>query len=67
MASAGNDIHSLYLQPIFTSPPLYGDPINKWGFRIPKTAAEARGWFRLRSGSPGRGAASDGKDLGILF
>jgi hypothetical protein len=64
---SGQDAHSVArLMPVFTNPPQYQDfDANQWGFRIPTSAAEARSWFVLRSGSPGQAVASDGGDIGI--
>ena len=53
-------------QPLFIDAPQYGDfAANQWGFRIPRSATEARSWFALKSGSPGKGAASNGTDIGV--
>jgi len=52
--------------PAFRDPPEYQDfSANRWGFRIPNSAAEARSWFFLTEGSSGTGAASDKRDIGI--
>jgi hypothetical protein len=61
------DGHSIVRQPpAFVDAPQYADAdANKWGFRIPASVAEARSWFVLQASSPGKGAASDGDDIGI--
>jgi hypothetical protein len=63
----GRDSESIFdVLPGFEDPPQYEDfSANRWGFRIPTSAAEARSWFFLRKGSPGTGAASDKSDIGI--
>ena len=66
-ALRGQDPHSLHQQrPLFANAPEYEDfAVNQWGFRVPSSVAEARSWFSLASGSPGKNAASDGTDMGI--
>ena len=69
----GQDRHSIVGKPpVFTDAPQYSLPLpipgnaeNQWGFWIPGSAAEARRRFALQPGSPGKNAASDGKDIGI--
>lgn len=67
VALSGEDKNSIVRQaPQFTDPPQYGDySANQWGFRIPRSVDEARSWFVLKPGSPGKNAASDGTDVGI--
>ena len=68
VAQTGEDTNSIVRQePLFVDAPLNNDfTENRWGFRIPDTVAEARSWFQLIAGSPGRNAASDGLDMGII-
>ena len=68
VAQTGEDTNSIVRQePLFVDAPLNNDfTENRWGFRIPDTVAEARSWFQLIAGSPGKGAASDGTDMGFL-
>lgn len=70
----GQDKNSIFhKKPLFADAPVYtiplpspGNEANQWGFRIPKTTAEARSWFELLDGSPGKSSASDGLDQGIV-
>ncbi|MCZ6775275.1 MAG: Ig-like domain-containing protein [Ignavibacteria bacterium] len=70
----GEDSNSLVNPPVeFVDPPRYVEPLpssgnqaNEWGFKIPQTVAEARSWLTLKAGSPGKNAASDGTDIGIV-
>ena len=68
VAQTGQDSNSIVRQePLFVDAPQYEDfSENQWGFRIPSSVAEARSWLTLAAGSPGKNAASDGKDIGIL-
>ncbi|MFQ5719341.1 MAG: hypothetical protein ACE5IK_07305 [Acidobacteriota bacterium] len=59
--------------PVFADAPAYvvnlpspGNAQNQWGWRTPTSAAEARSWLTLMPGSPGKGAASDGMDMGFV-
>lgn len=79
-AISGKDAHSLYgSAPVFANPPEYAGPscavgmpdpgnaANAWGYRtIPDSLATVRGWFALQAGSPGKNAASDGLDMGMV-
>lgn len=62
----GQDLHSVIVQPQFVNAPQYLDmTANPWGFRIPTSADEARAWLSLVPCSPGKNAASDGRDQGM--
>jgi hypothetical protein len=63
----GRDRNSIFdTKPDFANPPQYEDfKENRWGFRIPSTAAEARSWFTLKDRSSGTRGASDRRDIGI--
>jgi hypothetical protein len=70
-AATGLDSHSINARPVFVDAPVYaspmpstGDASNQWGFRVPSSVAQVRAWFTLQPGSPGKGAASDGLDMG---
>ena len=67
VSRTGLDMLSLAREaPQFTSPPQYEDwAAHPRGFRVPKTAAEARSWFVLKDGSPGKNRGSDGTDMGL--
>jgi hypothetical protein len=69
--ATGQDLHTIKARPLFVDAPLYasqlpatGDASNQWGFRVPSSVAQVRGWFALQAGSPGKGAGSDGLDMG---
>ena len=71
-SATGLDSRSIRARPIFADQPEYvsprpsiGSPSNQWGFRVPSSVAQVRAWFALQPGSPGKGAASDGLDMGI--
>jgi hypothetical protein len=66
------DLNTIRARPVFADAPDYVSPLpttgsqaNQWGFRVPTSVAQVRGWFTLQAGSPGKGAGSDGKDIGI--
>jgi hypothetical protein len=70
--ATGLDRNTIRAAPQFVDAPVYassmpgvGNETNQWGFRVPTSAAQARAWFALRTGSPGRNAGSDGLDIGI--
>ena len=71
-AATGKDARSFVARPVFVDAPVFASPMpttgnasNQWGFRVPTSVAQVRGWFALAAGSPGKGAASDGFDIGI--
>jgi hypothetical protein len=67
VSRTGEDQQSVIRQaPLFSNPPQYEDySAHPRGFRVPRSVSEARSWFLLKDGSPGRNRASDGIDMGI--